>query len=173
MLDAELLKKAKETSGLLTDAERAVLTARADYHTAIRRLHLAGGSLREIAEAMALSHQRIQQIVDEAGGSWWTRIWRTRSVKRDAICTFCGRPPSEVEKLVAGPDVYICDACVTSAEAAAAGARGAGFEIAAARVRCSFCAKRSGPKCRVVTALQGNVCVECLRLTRDIIDGRA
>lgn len=28
------------------------------------------------------------------------------------ICSFCGRGESEVEKLISGPDVYICDACV-------------------------------------------------------------
>jgi ATP-dependent Clp protease ATP-binding subunit ClpX len=29
-------------------------------------------------------------------------------------CSFCGRDSSEVGSLVAGPDVYICDACITS-----------------------------------------------------------
>src|SRR5690242_10071804 len=28
-------------------------------------------------------------------------------------CAFCGRPRQEVRKLVAGPNVYICDRCVT------------------------------------------------------------
>ena len=27
-------------------------------------------------------------------------------------CTFCGKPHTEVGKLVAGPGVYICDECV-------------------------------------------------------------
>ena len=27
-------------------------------------------------------------------------------------CSFCGKPKAEVERLVAGPTVYICDACV-------------------------------------------------------------
>jgi ATP-dependent Clp protease ATP-binding subunit ClpX len=27
-------------------------------------------------------------------------------------CSFCGRPETEVAKLVAGPGVYICDGCV-------------------------------------------------------------
>jgi ATP-dependent Clp protease ATP-binding subunit ClpX len=27
-------------------------------------------------------------------------------------CSFCGKTEKEVDKLVAGPDVYICDACV-------------------------------------------------------------
>jgi ATP-dependent Clp protease ATP-binding subunit ClpX len=32
--------------------------------------------------------------------------------KRRLKCSFCGRPDSEVAKLVAGPRVYICDRCV-------------------------------------------------------------
>jgi ATP-dependent Clp protease ATP-binding subunit ClpX len=29
-------------------------------------------------------------------------------------CSFCGRTPEEVQSIVAGPDVYICDICVSS-----------------------------------------------------------
>jgi hypothetical protein len=37
--------------------------------------------------------------------------------KRDKklACSFCGKRDFEVEKLVAGPRVYICDACVALA----------------------------------------------------------
>src|SRR2546425_707069 len=77
------------------EAERQALLARGDYHTVVRRLHLGGGSLREIAQALGLSHQRVQQIVKGAGGSWWQRVWRTRMVGRDAVCTFCDRSSSE------------------------------------------------------------------------------
>src|SRR2546428_12062250 len=115
-LDAPLLNKAKTQAAQFAEAERRAQLSRGDYHNAVRRLHLAGGSLREIAQALGVSHQRIQQIVEVAGGSWWSRMWRTRTVRRDAICTFCDRPSDEVAKLIAGPNVYICDACVVSAE---------------------------------------------------------
>ena len=98
-LNQELLDRARQTGTGLADADRQAILARAEYHSAIRRLHLAGGSLREIAAALSLSHQRIQQIVDGSGGSWWRRAWRTRGTTRDAVCTWCGRPPSEVDKL--------------------------------------------------------------------------
>ena len=68
-LDEELLKKALTAGARLSEAERQALMARADYHTMIRRMHLGGGSLREIAQALSISHQRVQQIVKEAGGS--------------------------------------------------------------------------------------------------------
>src|SRR5262245_22328169 len=115
-LDAELLKRAQAAEAQLGAAERQAMLARAEYHTAIRRLHLAGASLREIAQELDLSHRRVQQIVEQAGGSWWRRIRRTRRRKRDAVCTCCRRPPSEVAKLIAGPDVFICDGCVAAAQ---------------------------------------------------------
>ena len=31
-------------------------------------------------------------------------------------CSFCGRPQDEVQKLIAGPGVYICDECVAVAQ---------------------------------------------------------
>jgi ATP-dependent protease Clp ATPase subunit len=29
------------------------------------------------------------------------------------MCSFCGKPAAEVQKLIAGPGVYICDGCVS------------------------------------------------------------
>jgi hypothetical protein len=168
-INPDLLARARQTGAELADADRQALLARAEHHTAIRRLHLAGASLREIAEALALSHQRIQQIVDGSGGSWWRRAWRTRGTTRDAVCTWCGRPPSEVGKLVAGPKIYICDACATGASRrlATAGNKEAGR--GGMRTRCSFCRRsRSGGR-RIVEGAHANVCDECLTLCREFM----
>lgn len=32
--------------------------------------------------------------------------------KENAVCSFCGREESQVEKLVSGPNAYICDKCI-------------------------------------------------------------
>ena len=37
--------------------------------------------------------------------------------KRHMRCSFCGRSPEQVDKLVSGPGVYICDRCVQEAAA--------------------------------------------------------
>ena len=37
---------------------------------------------------------------------------KSSNSKKSAHCSFCGRPEEAVEKLVAGPDVYICDRCI-------------------------------------------------------------
>src|SRR5688500_16983438 len=149
-----LLDKARAAGADLAEAERKVLTTRGEYHTAIRRLHLAGGSLREVAEALSLSHQRVQQIVNISGGSWWRRAWRTRRSMDGAVCTWCDRPSGEVTRLVAGPSVYIGDACVTAASTVEAGTVKTGpLERAKAGLlaRCRFCRKRPSHTRVVVT----------------------
>jgi hypothetical protein len=171
-LNPELLAGARSAGAELAEAERRVLTSRADYHTAVRRLHLAGASLRDIAAALACSHQRVQQIVNVSGGSWWRRGWRRRAV-RDAICTWCGRPPSEVNKLVAGPDVYICDACVDAAGRVEHRSAPRDSSLArarpGARARCSFCRARPSAARALVTGPAAHVCSDCLRICRDIM----
>ena len=150
-ISAELLERARQTGADLAEADRQALLARAEYHAAVRRLHLAGASLREIAGALSLSHQRIQQIVDGSGGSWWRRAWRTRGTTRDAVCTWCSRPPSEVGKLVAGPSIYICDDCVKEASRQLANVPAPGSGLRAVRTRCSFCGRSGTGGRRVVT----------------------
>jgi hypothetical protein len=172
-LNQELLDKARAAAIELSEAERRVLTSRADYHTAIRRLHLAGAPLREIAGALTLSHQRVQQIVNVSGGSWWRRAWRTRRNTADAVCTWCDRPPGEVDKLVAGPNVHICDGCVTAVsrvERATAKSSGP-LKLAktGARERCTFCHKRPADTRPLVTGPAAHICGECLRICREIM----
>ena len=64
-LDDGILREAREARDRLIAAQHEVDAARGEYHHAIRRLCAAGGSMREIAEALGLSHQRVHQIVDE------------------------------------------------------------------------------------------------------------
>ncbi|MBR3749769.1 MAG: ATP-dependent Clp protease ATP-binding subunit ClpX, partial [Firmicutes bacterium] len=35
---------------------------------------------------------------------------------KELTCSFCGKPQSQVRRLIAGPDVYICDECVKLCE---------------------------------------------------------
>jgi hypothetical protein len=173
-MNAQLLEKARNAGASLEAAERAALLARAEYHAAIRRLHLSGVPLRDLADALGLSHQRVQQIVDKAGGSWWSRAWRTRRIPPDAVCTWCGRPPSEVSKLIAGPRVFICDACVAAARAAASGATAnspfAGTSRRGVLGRCAFCGKGPAKNRPLAVAREGRVCRDCLEACHAILD---
>ncbi len=74
-MNTELLAEARQAQERLIDAERDAEVARADFYRAVRRLHLHGSSLRELAASLGLSHQRVHQIVEEAGGS---RRWARR-----------------------------------------------------------------------------------------------
>jgi hypothetical protein len=171
----ELSKAARSAGARLAEAERAVQVARADYHAIVRRLHLAGASLREVAEALRLSHQRVQQIVDVAGGTWWRRVWRTRNKTADLACTWCGRPSDEVSKLIAGPNVYICDSCTEAAEQSLIKTEGSVLlrrAKAKEKGRCSFCRKHCSEKRALVVGRTANVCAECLRTCREILDAQ-
>jgi len=80
-LDEQILAEAKGVRQHLVDLESQTAHARVDYHHAIKKLHAAGGSLREIAEALELSHQRVHQIVDGPAGPpggppWAGRRWK-------------------------------------------------------------------------------------------------
>jgi hypothetical protein len=87
-LDPSLLESAKSARERLVDAQHEADGARADYQHAIRKLHAGGGSMREIAEALGLSHQRVHQIVDdkdaeaEHGGPPFNIPWFGRGRKQ-------------------------------------------------------------------------------------------
>jgi hypothetical protein len=68
-LDPATLGEARESRDRMLEAQHELERARADYGHAIRRLHAEGGSLREIAESLGLSHQRVHQIVEGDEGS--------------------------------------------------------------------------------------------------------
>ncbi len=55
--------------------------ARSEEQRVIRLVHLGGPSVREVARALGLSHQRVQQIIDAAkdgrdGSASTSRVWR-------------------------------------------------------------------------------------------------
>ena len=63
-LDPALLGEARTARERLLELQHDLERVRADYNDVVRRLHAAGGSLREIAENLGLSHQRVHQIVE-------------------------------------------------------------------------------------------------------------
>ena len=162
-LNAPLLDQARLGPGARGRRADGVARARGLSHrdpSAASRRRAASRDRR----SAVIDHQRVQQVVSAAGGSWW-QVWRRRPARPDAVCTWCDRPPSEVSKLIAGPKVYICDACVESAERAREAA-------ATTRHRCSFCRKRATESNPVVTG-RANICSECLAVCREILNTRA
>ena len=184
-MDETLLAEARQAQERLIDAERDADVARADFHRAVRRLHLHGASLRELASGLGLSHQRVHQIVESAGGSRrWMRRDRVRPDPGLLACTFCGKDQKQVKKLIAGPSVYICDGCVGLAKVVLSDSQPVATEIAELtagpedepRTQCSFCGKRRDQVASlIVSSVQterqapATTCSECLDLCTEII----
>lgn len=175
-LDSDLLGQARAAKARVIDAEHDAEVARAEFHRSIRRLQLAGGSLREIAEELGLSHQRVHQIVEATGGS---RSWRGGRAGSGELlsCSFCGKHQKQVKKLIAGPHAYICNRCIGRAHTVlAAVGKTASTPVAAfrqvsaeAREECSFCGKGRYRVEAMAAAGAARVCNECLDLCDEII----
>jgi hypothetical protein len=175
-LDPGLLNQAKAAEGRLIDAEEAADMARAEFHGSLRRLQLAGGSFREIAEALGVSHQRVHQIVEAAGGS---RRWRAQRTNPAAppTCSFCGADPEQVRAMVAGPGTWICNLCIDRVRHVLDDpVKMATTPIAliqqvpadARAERCTFCSKRRHQVAAMASAGDARICDECLRLCEEI-----
>jgi hypothetical protein len=66
-LDESILAEAHSIRERMLELQRDTEKTRVDFNHTVRRLHAAGGSLREIADVLGLSHQRVHQIVDGEG----------------------------------------------------------------------------------------------------------
>ncbi|HEY3212145.1 MAG TPA: ClpX C4-type zinc finger protein, partial [Actinomycetota bacterium] len=85
-----------------------------------------------------------------------------------------------VKTLVAGPGVFICEACVSRADAVLATGSTASTPTAtihqvgdeARTHRCSFCGKRRHDVAGMASAGIVRICAECLRLCHEIVDER-
>jgi ribosomal protein S14 len=174
-IDVDLADAAKRAEGRLIESEREAERARADFHGAIRRLHLSGASLREIASTLGLSHQRVHQIVEGAGGS---RRWRKRKETGEhRACSFCGRPQRKARPLVAGPGVYICESCVGISREVLLTSKPAETPLATIvavsadnpRERCSFCGRRRHQIGGLASTGDVLICTDCLKLCHEIL----
>ena len=179
-LDDELVRQARSAAARLVDCERDLDRARGDYYHAVGRLHLSGASMREIAEALELSHQRVHQIIDSVGGN--RRRWR-RSMAcdpNDLFCSFCGVAQKQVRTLVAGPGVFICSECVPVASEVVAVGRAGGYErttlepVAETSTRdCSFCRRAAKRVGRMAGGIEFAICGPCLDLCKDIVEEKS
>jgi hypothetical protein len=178
-VDPKLLTEASAAASRVTELEDQLEGARAEYRRTVRRLHLAGASMREVAEALGISHQRIHQIIEDGGVRRWRRR-RRQEPTHQRVCSFCGREQRQVRKLVAGPGVYICDPCIMAAVGVRASGRPAkdstlqpvpeGSELV-----CSFCEKARIQVQTLVSApaqeghQPSTICDECLGLCGEIL----
>jgi ClpX C4-type zinc finger len=184
VLDQTLLREARQARDRLTGLQHEAELAQVSYQHTIRRLHGAAGSLREIADALGLSYQRVHQIVDLATGKGAAKECRNK-----AVCSFCGADRSSVRRLIAGPGVLICEQCVVMAQdlIGTGGERSEPTRLVAMdathrKVRCSFCGKRGQRVAGLVEAPDRpptgkfarpsdtpRICNHCLKLCDEIL----
>lgn len=179
VLDEESLRRVREASERVTRAECELEAAQGEFKSGVRRLHDAGASLREIAGALELSHQRVHQLVATGPGLLRRRGRRTSELQTRS-CSFCGVVEPATPHMIAGPGVFICSECVDLARGVVA----AGGEAGNARVRveavdrqaslkCSFCGKSAGQvRHRLVAGPGVAICGECLDICQEIITER-
>lgn len=176
-LDADLLGQAITAETRLVDAERDAEVARAEFHRAVRRLQQAGASVGEIAAALSLSRQHVHQIVESPAER---RSWRKGPPGSGDLlsCSFCGKHQKQVQKLIAGPGVYICNECVERVHAVLVGpgttastpiATIAQMAAADGTQQCSFCGKRRHQVAAMASTDHALICNECLDLCEEII----
>jgi len=140
-----------------------------------KKLSLLESWIRAVREkdrmAAASAMGEARALLPDGGGDpfGWVFKWLTHAEifiwgdKSTTICTFCGRHSDnpEVDKLVAGPLVFICSGCVDLAT----GEQTTGG-LAVQFRPCAFCNKRDQ---RAFVSADALICDACLEICRDII----
>lgn len=170
-----LLEEAEQLAALVDAARDALVAAQAEisrlepqlnaakvrFGNAIRRLYQAGASVSSIAEGMGMSEEAVERVVGAVSASEYKSV---------IACNFCN---SATRRLIAGPGVYICSACVEIAQDAGAGRRQDHRFVAKqqgdGQARCSFCGRRPNQVQYIVAAESTLICNECLDLCAEII----
>ena len=93
------------------------------------------------------------------GESWDSHVPEFSDEEKISACSFCGKAQQDVRKLIAGPTVHICDACVELCNGILAG-EGEGIEDAPVK-----------PRSKAAEALEERLCGICMepRETEELI----
>lgn len=99
----------------------------------------------------------------------------------DFRCSFCDRPRTEVDYMITGPRVFICDACVQLGHEVLENAAEHDQPPAPdslSGVACSFCGKSAAEVAHLVRADEDSrasdtlICDECLSVADDVLGGK-
>jgi hypothetical protein len=145
-VDEALLHEATRARDRFVASQHEADRSQVSYQHAVRGLHASGASLREIADALGLSYQRVHQIVDPSSGKGALK----GAPLAEAVCAFCGREKMDAGRVIAGPGLFICERCVDLAGEVLAEDDRRSDELTTiatvnpgdSRARCGFCGKR-------------------------------
>ena len=178
-----LLAEAREAHAAQVSAQAQVDLARVRLAEAVRQLHLAGATTGEIGRALGLSHERVRRLVngDESDRSLAPDPRPSAPIapaSREVRCSFCHAGRTQTRKLIDGPAVYVCEACVHLADRVLRGDAAAEAEWARRtappgdgdRSSCSFCGYAPEQVAGMVASSGVRICRECLALCMDILE---
>lgn len=90
-------------------------------------------------------------------------------------CSFCSKKQADVEKLIAGPAVFICNQCVADCSAGLTMGEPIGSITMIIRedaeARCSFCGKAPEEVAGMAGVPTAHICNECIKICGDILTG--
>jgi hypothetical protein len=158
-----LIDKVEGTRGALEASEAEMRRKRSEYHAAVGDMARAGMTVREIGKSIGISHQRVQQILDEL------------------VCLFCGAGKYDGVPFVGGGGHgFICLDCLHLAQRGLRDKRR--VEDDEGRImlfnkrgpeRCDFCEHRIGdphidPSHKKIDALlthkRSRICNGCIKM---------
>lgn len=96
-------------------SEQRYGAALASFKQAVSRLLDSKSSPKrnEVARQLLQVATALEEALKRAYGKQWdTAMPEGAPESQDRACSFCGKGPEEARKLIAGPSVFICDACV-------------------------------------------------------------
>jgi len=82
-------------------------------------------------------------------------------------CSFCARTEDEVNQMIPGPDVRICDECVRAYSRLVSG-RGAS-SLPKLGLQCSFCSKSQRQVSSLLAESDVCICGDCLALCLQLV----
>ncbi|PWT96105.1 MAG: hypothetical protein C5B53_10315 [Candidatus Melainabacteria bacterium] len=94
----------------------------------------------------------------------------TSSTNKRLCCGFCGKSNDQVEKLIAGSGVFICDGCLKDCDELLKAEGNKPGNHLDGNDKCSFCDK---PRSNVKSLLKGpdkHICDECVELCHILLD---
>ena len=114
---------------------------------------------RVIAREYGFAHwSALRQALEKARGS------------RQLLCSFCGQGIEQVNKIIQGPRIHICDHCVQAFQSTPAPAAASTWR----EDRCSFCSRPADLDLPLYgSAPEARICPACIKLCVEVLSQEA